>query len=448
MGEKKELVSYDSSVNVSGNYLSVAANQAILNGLLSETDMVNIQNKLWMLLERQTERFTMGDSSSVPVETAEGLLTSINFCIEMYLKKNNNIFESASKLKNENLFDLFALGQVEIAMNIDRGKKLLKEAQESALDVDNISYHDTLKEITAFFKKYDYRFFAHDIPCMIDYQLCHQVPELQGIEYINEYLRRFIIENKFCRYFNCELIISLLQEYCPDYKGQLINIFEPVCTNGIGLALLDKNVFSLNITESDRVELLNLFRLWPEKEAMENLALAADKLYGLLEIEDSDTRKYLKKTAIELYSRIKILKDIDKFDKLFIELYVKKETAPLFQYYDGDLMDDEALRRLIDEIQDCRYLSDKIAIIKEQVHSVRDLIEVLNVCLWGNEYAELFRSFSDLEIAILLHFLHERYEETDDLSPIFPWEVQLVDHIKSLGKTRQKDIERILKRNI
>jgi hypothetical protein len=111
-------------------------------------------------------------------------------------------------------------------------------------------------------------------------------------------------------------------------------------------------------------------------------------------------------------------------------------------------MDDEALRRLIDEIQDCRYLSDKIAIIKGQIHSVRDLIEVLNVCLWGNEYTELFCSFSDLEIAVLLHFLHERHEETDDLSPIFPWEVQLVDHIKSLDKTRQKDIERILKRNI
>jgi hypothetical protein len=447
MGEKKELVSYDSPVNVSGSYLSVAANQAILNGLLSETDMVNIQNKLWMLLERQTERFTMGDSSSVPVEIAEELLTSISYCIEMYLKKSSNIFENAAKLKNENLFDLFALGQVEIVMNIDRGKKLLKEAQESAIKVDNISYHDTLKEIAAFFKKYDYRFFAHDIPCMIDYQLCHEVSDLLGIEYINEYLHRFIIENKFCGHFNCELIISLLQEYCPDYKEQLINIFEPVCTNGIGLALIGKDVFTVNITDADRVELLNLFRLWTEKEAIENLALAANKLYGLLEIEDSDTREYLKKTAVGLYSRIRILKDIDKFDKLFIELNVKKETAPLFQYYDGDLLDDEALRRFIDEIQDCRYLPDKIAIIKEQIHSVRDLIEVLNVCLWGNEYTELFRSFSDLEVAVLLHFLHERHEETDDLSPVFPWEVQLIDHIKSLEKGRQKDIERILKRN-
>lgn len=448
MREKKELVSNDSPANVIGNYLSFAANQGISNGVLSETDTINIQNNLWMLLERQTERFTMGDSSSVPVEIAEELLSSICFCIELYLKKSSNIFEGATKLKNENLFDLFALGQVEIAMDIDRGKKLLKEAQESALKVDNISYHDTLKEITAFFKKYDYRFLAHDIPCMIDYQLCQEVPELLGIEYINEYLHRFIIESKFCGHFNNELIISLLQEYCPNYKEQLINIFEPVCTNGIGLALLDKDVFSLNITETDQVELLNLFRLWTEKEAMENLALAADKLYGLLEIEDSDTREYLKKTAAAQYSRIKMLKDIDKFDKLFIELNVKKEKAPQFQYYDGDLLDDETLRKLIDEIQDCRYLSDKIAMIKSQIHSVRDLIEVLNACLWGNEYTELFCSFSDLEIAVLLHFLHERHEETDDLSSVFPWKVQLIDHIKSLSKTRQKDIERILKRNI
>ena len=46
-----------------------------LSESLTEEDEVSIQAKLWLLLKRRTELYTMGDSSSVRIETARSLLS-------------------------------------------------------------------------------------------------------------------------------------------------------------------------------------------------------------------------------------------------------------------------------------------------------------------------------------------------------------------------------------
>jgi len=440
--DNNKIISYNGIAKNSRECFSFVVEYSVLNGILSAEDMGNIQSQLWQLLGRQTGRFTMGDSSSVPIETAQELLASICYCIGIYLKESG-IDEGAIKLKSESLSDLFAHGQRVVATKIDLGRKLLSEAKKTALDIDNISYHDTLREIEYFFKKYDYRFFAHDIPCMIDYQLCHSIPELSGIEYINEYLSRLIIENKFCRHFNSSLITSLLQGYCHDYREQLINMFEPVLTNATGLALLDKNIFLLDVNDADRVDLLNLFRLWTEEEALENLITSAEKLCSILSIEDISSREYLKSTASGLMSRIRMLKETGNFDNLFPGFHEQEEKVPVFHYYDGGTMSDKSLRNLIEEMRSCRYLSDKIAMIK-QVHSIKDLIEVLNACFSYDEFTELFSSFNDTEIAVLMHFLFEKHSTAADWNPYLEWEVRIIDYVKNLDAKRQEDITHML----
>lgn len=46
---------------------------------ISDEDRILIEAKLWKLLGKRTERYTMGDSTSIPVEIAEELLNSIFF---------------------------------------------------------------------------------------------------------------------------------------------------------------------------------------------------------------------------------------------------------------------------------------------------------------------------------------------------------------------------------
>ncbi len=446
MEEDKKPVLHNEIIKNSEGYLSAIMKYAILKGILSNSDTNRIREQLWLLLMRQTNRFTMGDSSSVPVETAQELLTSIHYCIGIHLKKYS-IEESATKLKNKNLSDIFDSGQECVATLTDKGKDLLQEALKTALSIDNLSYRDTLREIGSFFKNYDYRLFAHDIPCMIDYQLCQDISELSGIEYINEYLQRFIIENRFCGHFESKNIISMLRKYCPDYKEQLINIFEPVATNAIGLALLDRNIFSLGISNADRVELQNFFQLRSEEESLENLIRSSEKLNAMLNIKDLRSAEYLKNTVIILSKRIKALKNTNGFENLFIGLREKESSIPAFQYHDGSMMDDESLRMLIEEMQDCRYLSDKVIMIRDRIHSVRDLVEVLNICFCNDEFDKLFSSFNDIEIAVIMNYLFQKKNAEGEWNPESEWEALFINYIKVLSTIRKKNIAHILGRD-
>jgi len=283
---------------------------------LTEDDEIKIQSKLWQLLARRTELYTMGDSSSVRVETAQELLQSINFCLDVYLKQSRNtkkLFVTAY------LEELFALGQKALEGQIDLGKRLYNKACLTAPEIENISYKDTLRSIGGFFKQYDYRFFAHLIPCDIDYQLCHAVNEsLKGVEYINQYLGRIIIENDFVRSFEKNRVESLLKSYCSDYKGLLINIYEPVAANAVGLALLHEDVKALNITASDCERLTRLFEPLSVTPAKTALNEAADRACTELGISDPSSVRYLRKTAEELYPRIEAALGHDNLGGIFL----------------------------------------------------------------------------------------------------------------------------------
>lgn len=273
-----------------------------LSGPITEEDERIIQTKLWQLLARRTELYTMGESSSVRIEIAQELLQSISFCLDLYLRQSGN---TKKLFVNADLEELFKLGQAVCEEKIELGKLLYNKACLTAPEIENISYKDTLKDIGGFFKHYDYRFLAHQIPCDIDYQLCNPVKEsLLGIEYINDYLGRIIIENDFVRRFEKDRIENLLSSYCSDYRGLLINLYSPLAANAVGLALLNENVSTLNVTASDEEGLVKLFEplsATPTKNALNEAAL---RVCAELNINDASSVRYLRKTAEELYPRI------------------------------------------------------------------------------------------------------------------------------------------------
>lgn len=410
------------------NYLSLILEQDLQNGILTEKELNNIQDRFWILLGKLTERFTMGDSSSVPIETAQELLKSICFTIGMYLKASN---DSILLLNSEEMETLLESGRVKIETEIETGKALLLKAKTNALPIENISYNDTLKGIGVFFKKYDYRFFAHQIPCDIDYQLCHAVSEeLQGIEYINEYLLRLFIENEFCKRVDLKKIKSLLRSYCTDYKGLLINLYEPIVTNAVGLALLNKDITLLNITDSDISRLLCLFHKWSKDEAVEALRQASEKICHDLQITDVREKEYLKATAINLYARIEAVLPTNQLNHIFLSLSDLEEILDFgVQFVDGEMMDDDELRKLIDEINDCRYISDKIVMFKQQVHSLRDCIEILNICFWGDDCFKLYNALDETELAVLINFVYQKQNESPEWHSESGWEQQLINYV-------------------
>ena len=68
-------------------YLELLNDSKLVN--ISDEEKEIIQIKLWELLGKVTERYTMGDSSSVPIEIAEELLKSICFLLKKEMKSSS-----------------------------------------------------------------------------------------------------------------------------------------------------------------------------------------------------------------------------------------------------------------------------------------------------------------------------------------------------------------------
>ena len=67
-------------------YAGSLIQQAISCHLLSDIDVTKIQSDLLVILAEQCEKWSHGESSSVPTEKAQDMMTSILFIISIRLK--------------------------------------------------------------------------------------------------------------------------------------------------------------------------------------------------------------------------------------------------------------------------------------------------------------------------------------------------------------------------
>jgi len=296
--------------------LILPSDNAASSDLFADDDRVVAIRRLMMpLLAYQIERFTMGASTSVPVETARQLLCSIIFTSELYMRycliphEAGNLFRRGDK---EDMLHLLNEGRAVIDRKVAEGKALLTKILALSPYTGSISYADTIKELGSFFRRYDRDYFAAEIPCSIDYQLSHPVPDhLPGIEYVNEYLRRLAIENEFCGGFDPTGVTSLLRGFNRDYKTLLINIYEPVMANAAALCLLQRNILSLEVTESDRSELISLLKPKTASFIDSRLPEISDEICRILDISDDDARAYHLASLKDIFTRVIAVLSVD-----------------------------------------------------------------------------------------------------------------------------------------
>ncbi len=379
--------------------------------LLSSEEIDNLQCALYALLAKQTQRYTMGDSSSIPVETAQRLLHSVCFCIGMELRGSGGIQRAARRLTASGIPSLFEKGRARIKDLRKKGADMLAQLKNTAFSTSNRAFRDTVfHALPDFFARYDPDFFAHEIPCSIDYPLFYPVEELEGIQYINEYIRRMMLECSFLARFDTEHVLHLLQGYCPEPDEQLINLFEPVLTNAVGLALLHKDCMMLNIIENDRYALLQKLHGWSGEELALHISEAVECVYESIGTdEDPALSAYISRAEKVLCERITLQLRQNDLSGLFPSFQQAPELS--FSYIDGEPMPDEELRTLIAEMRSCRYTADKTAMLKRQVKSLRDYVEVLPECFEEEEYTAAFALLMDEEIAALLRTLYARFGE-------------------------------------
>jgi len=409
--------------------------------LLSDAELEDIQIRSVRLLARQTERYTSGDSSSVRVEIAQSIFQSTLYTIGIYLKSLPDIDMSLSEIKQTPLYELHNKGRKLIEKKINIAKHMLYLVQNGRIKTDNIAYNDTVqKALSDFFSSYDPDFAAHDTPCSIDYPLNIDKMELAGIEYIYDYLQKLYWENKFCKKFSSHDISCVLRGYDEKYPDLLVNIYRLVFTNALGCTLLSKNTGELKIDSTDRRYIQEKFEKLSQDQFYKVLESASIKLCKQLEFSNDFFKEYIYQTIKEICDSLKKALKNKQLQLVFINSK-EKDIKPIVHFMDGDKMDDELFRKLTNEIRECRFATDKILIIQRDIHSISDLVDVLEAeCLFGNEFLELFESLEDNELAMLFSLLpinkvDSNYEESEK-----KWHVKLDNYLREIEVTRKSNI--------
>lgn len=275
-----------------------------------------IQTKLWNLLGKQTQRYTMEESSSVRVETAQELLSSLLYCIRLSLEGAENRRET---LLCGDYESLVREGLQLVDRQVREGLRRYQAVCSYPPGVTNRAYRDTVAEIINFFRHYDPQFFAHIVSCTIDYPLSLPVSEqLKGISYLNAYLERLMLENQLLRRFRRAPLRALLQAACVDYEDLLVNLYEPVFQNTIGLALLYRDVTELTVTEADRNELYARLEGLNRAQRGEALQRAAEELSRALGLDTPEERRYLSQSAERLLPRLNVVLEHHNLEDLFV----------------------------------------------------------------------------------------------------------------------------------
>jgi len=416
-------------------------------GLLGESDLENIHMQCISLLAYKSERYNMGESSSIKVETAENIMKSIFYTIGLYLKSLPDPDHAVVELKSGKISEIYETGRELIYNRFREAESNYKMVRRNKIETLNHSYNLTLSisGIGLFFKSYNIEYEAHDIPASIDYQLCHPVNDLAGIEYIQKYLENLYLENEFCMNFETENIHHLLYGYDKGYPDLLINIFEQVLTAALGCSLANCNIRELNISQEDIQYLHDKLLKYDKYTLMLNLLKAAEDIFKELNITNRSLKKYIEKSLPKIAENIEIALKLNTLNKVFITPK-NPDLEPKIQFQSGVKMDDEEYRRLIEELLQCRYSSDKLAIIKEKVKSFDDLEDLLiDAQLNEEEFISLFNTLGDIEIAAMIkrHPFESDFQALNISEAEQVLRLYLKNYVKKLPNNRQENIFRI-----
>ncbi|NFC76897.1 hypothetical protein EXM99_09115 [Clostridium botulinum] len=409
--------------------------------LLDENTLARIYYERMELLRVKLKYYTKDESSSVMEEVAESILQCIDYTIGIYLKNFENIELITEELKHTSLSDMLKIGQDLIKNKELECKKLFNDIKANKLKVDNYSYNDTIDDgIPPFFKEYDDFFAPHETPGSIDYQLYIDNMDCIGIEYIYNYLYNLSLENEFCNKFDISEINKLLKGYDKKCELLLINIFELVLTNSLGLIMCNKDLNSLNINNLDIEIIKNRLEKLSIEELKTELIRDAKICLEVLEIKNTELMTYIKKGILNIALLINERIKLNKLETVFIS-FNEEEPNEIIEYTDGKKMANSKFKKLTEEIRECFLVEDKILLIKNNIKSLEDLVDMLNAdCLFGDEYITFFKSLSKMEIILLSKYILDlsfEYEYEKDLY------VEFNKYILSLRKEEQREINEL-----
>ena len=400
--------------------------------------------ELYALLAREAERFAMGDSS-LPEETARALFRSLRFTLGVRLK-NAGAEEAVRLLQTRSLRDLLQEGREAVRTLTSEAHTLYAGLASLPFQTGNRAFRDTVfTALPEFFKKYDILQAAQEIPCSIDYPLASPFEGLEGAEYISEYIQRLLSETRFLLFFRPQAVRRLLRGYCPEPDEQLINLFEPVFANAAGRLLLKQDPLPLGMPLAAQgllMEKLSALNAWERAGAVRQAAQGLSPKLGL-PADDASLSSCLYRAGEDLLERMEAAL-MQHLPGPFTTFPEKEPRRPSVRVRESPPMPDERLRALITELQACRFLSDKLAMLRRDVHTLSDWLEIVPLCFSGEEYAAVFSLLAPEELAAVTRRIQTERESAPGDAPE-EWQEAFARHIAGLDQQTAGQIHALLR---
>ena len=278
---------------------------------LTAAEQQLLQNVLLELLAAQIVRFTAGERSSVPAEKAQELMASL--CMTLDIQNPAR----ARQLLHGDAGAALAAGQKHLQYRWALCRQLWQRAADTAPVWQNLALRETLESIgqsVTAKAAYHVQFFAHELPCSIDYPLCDPVPEtLQGAEYLAEYLKRLCEENALLAAVNQAAARRMALASCPDYAKLLVNLCEPTAVQLLGKSLLGHPLYPLELDTAQRHAVGRIACALPTGQLRQELAAAARRAATQLNVPE----RPLLATAQSLAVRLPIAARNNSLENLF-----------------------------------------------------------------------------------------------------------------------------------
>ena len=215
-------------------------------GLLSDRDLSRLQGESLALLAERADAWSRGQSTSLPAERAQHLLESVLYTVSLELKAGSSPEEAVERLRNESLAALYEAGQHRIARRLQALRASHRQLKKALFPTANEFYRATLSDgIDGFFKLYRPAFAAQEIHITADYPTFFGLPEKDGVEFMEDYLRCLSHENRFLGCFAPETVHALLLGLDERYPQLILNLYGPVLAAALACVLTRRPVAAL-----------------------------------------------------------------------------------------------------------------------------------------------------------------------------------------------------------
>lgn len=357
-------------------YFQSLLEQAHIRGMLAGHDIERLQHECLALLAEKTESYTRGESSSIPVEKAEGLMQSNLYTIGLWLKTYANPDDAVRALQAESIQVLYQKGRKRIDKLLSAAKLMHKKLEQQLIQSGNVFHRETLiNGISGFFQLYRPDYAAQEIHITADYPLYHSQQALAGIEFISAYIKAAFYENAFCVLFAPDAVHHLLCGFAEGYEEHLFNLYEPVLLTAIGCVITGADIRALDLSGGRAEQVQSVFSPMQFEAVSHTVQKAGLELIRCFELSGG-LASYVQSSLHLAAQTIGTAAREGMLHHVFV-LPAYPENNPKLTVLTGHKMDNGNYKRIIDTVNACVLSESKTAVIRESIHSLADLEDVL-----------------------------------------------------------------------